>query len=505
MNGERHAGDPAIPPYVRDPERLAALQQSGLLETGSEEEFDRFTRMAARLVGAPIARLSVVDDEAQHFKSAIGPLPATGRSTPLTHAICKHVVGEQAPLRIDDAANDSRVAGNGAVLDDGTGAYLGVPVQSPDGHVLGSLCVADAQAHPWSESDLEVLGDLAHAVETELELRAALAAAHSRVYRDALTGLGNRRALSADLEEAIDGGGSVLLVLADLDGFKAYNDRFGHSAGDRMLVQLTRGLRLAATRIGGRAYRMSGDEFCVITAGTHDPASVAEVVRHSLERTTSDCPIGASVGIVSVPEEAITAGEALELADERMYARKRAGRLSTSGQVREAFLAMLRLRDPELAAIGTRAGQWAAAVTDALGLDAVSAADARLACELADIATIGRAVTREDHPLLGAQTVAAIPALAHLAHLIRTHHERYDGTGFPERLSGDQLGLDQRIVSTCTAVARCEARMATDGGVEPEAALSAMRHDGYDDPVLSSAMIAASRNPAITTATSDGQ
>ena len=114
---------------------------------------------------------------------------------------------------------------------------------------------------------------------------------------------------------------------------------------------------------------------------------------------------------------------------------------------------------------------------------------------------LGRDVAPEDHPLVGAETVAAIPSLAHLARLIRTHHERYDGTGFPAGLGDESLGLDQRIVSTCTALAPCEARMATNGGVEPEAALSALRHDGYDDPVLSSALLAASRNPDITGAT----
>ena len=80
-----------------DADRLAALHHSGLLERGSEEEFDRLARMAARLTGAPIARLSLIDDGGQHFKSAIGELPPTGRSTPLTHAICKHVVGDRAP------------------------------------------------------------------------------------------------------------------------------------------------------------------------------------------------------------------------------------------------------------------------------------------------------------------------------------------------------------------------------------------------------------------------
>jgi signal transduction histidine kinase/CheY-like chemotaxis protein len=188
-------GDPSVPAYVLDAGRLAAVRQSGLLDCGAEEEFDRFTRMAANLVQAPIARLSIVDDTGQHFKSTVGPLPPCGRATPLSHAICKHVVGDRAPLCIPDTTDDPRVASNGAVTEHGTGAYCGQPVHSPDGHVLGVLCVADGSAHAWSQRDLEILADLALAIETELSLRAALDAA-----QHAEAGLAHERALLAEAQ-----------------------------------------------------------------------------------------------------------------------------------------------------------------------------------------------------------------------------------------------------------------------------------------------------------------
>ena len=125
--------------------------------------------MTANLTGAPIARLSIVDGAGQHFKSAVGDLPPSGRHTPLSHAICKHVVGDRAIVCIPDTSADARVAHNGAVTEHGTGAYLGHPVRSPDGHVLGALCVADPDARAWSERDRAVLADLAAAVETELQ------------------------------------------------------------------------------------------------------------------------------------------------------------------------------------------------------------------------------------------------------------------------------------------------------------------------------------------------
>lgn len=445
--------------------------------------------MAARLTGAPIARLSVVDDEKQHFKSAVGPLPAGGRSTPLTHAICKHVVGDRAPLQIDDARRDRRVLHNGAVADDGTGAYLGAPVSSPDGHVLGSLCVADTDPHAWSERDREVLTDLAHAVETELALRAALATAHDRVYRDPLTGLGNRRALSADLEAAVGAGRPVLLILADLDGFKTYNDRFGHAAGDRMLAQLARSLQHAARRTAGRAYRMSGDEFCVMCDDASDRDMRIDTVRSALERPHTECPIGASAGAVAVPDEAITATEALELADERMYARKRLGRLSTAGQLRVALITLLTKSKPALARLGHRAGEWAAATSSGLGLDAITTADITLACELADIGMLSQSPPTRDHPLRSAELIVAIPALAHLAPMILTHHERYDGTGYPTGLRGNELALNQRIVSACVAAATREATIARRGtGHDHPDLLAAAGGDGPEDPLIKTAM-----------------
>ena len=168
-----------------DADRLATVAASGLLRNGPapEPEFDRYSRLAAALTGAPIARLSVVDDAGQHFKSAVGPLPASGRGTPLAHAICKHVVGDRAALVISDTAADPRVADSGAVTEDRTGAYLGVPVRWPDGHVLGAFCVADERRHAWTKADRAALEDLAAAVDTELALRAALADARGRACR----------------------------------------------------------------------------------------------------------------------------------------------------------------------------------------------------------------------------------------------------------------------------------------------------------------------------------
>jgi two-component sensor histidine kinase len=143
------------------------------MDSPSEEAFDRVTRLASRLLKTPTALLSLVDPERQFFKSAFGidePWKSA-RQTPLTHSFCQHVVTTEAPLVIDDARLDERVANNLAVTEIGVVAYIGVPVRSPDGQTLGSLCAIDGQPRKWSSDEEAVLRDLADIIESEILLR----------------------------------------------------------------------------------------------------------------------------------------------------------------------------------------------------------------------------------------------------------------------------------------------------------------------------------------------
>jgi diguanylate cyclase (GGDEF)-like protein len=155
-----------------------------------------------------------------------------------------------------------------------------------------------------------------------------LAASQEEALTDQLTGIGNRRALMADLEslEPAGEGEQTLLALFDLDGFKQYNDSFGHPAGDELLARL--GRRLAESVGGtGAAFRMGGDEFCVLAAaGDGGEQLVARRAADALTETAEGCSIGCSSGLDVVPDEAHSVEEALRLADQRMYAEK-AGKL----------------------------------------------------------------------------------------------------------------------------------------------------------------------------------
>jgi hypothetical protein len=156
--------------------RLAALRETALLDSPTEAAFDRLARLAARLLAAPVALVTLVDEDRQFFKSCIGlPEPwASRRETPLSHSFCQHAVALGEPLVIEDARTHPLVGDNLAIRDLGVIAYLGMPLITGDGLALGSFCVIDGVPRRWSAEDVATLADLAGSVMTEIELRAAL-------------------------------------------------------------------------------------------------------------------------------------------------------------------------------------------------------------------------------------------------------------------------------------------------------------------------------------------
>jgi two-component system cell cycle sensor histidine kinase/response regulator CckA len=155
-------------------ERLAATTRTGLLDTPPEEAFDRLTRMAARLLGAPVSLLTLITEDRQFFKSAMGlPEPwASRRSAPLSHSFCREVVASGQPLVVEDTRRHPLLRSNPAVRELGWIAYAGVPLVTRQGYVVGSFGVVDGMPRLWSERDVALLEDLAACAASEIELRA---------------------------------------------------------------------------------------------------------------------------------------------------------------------------------------------------------------------------------------------------------------------------------------------------------------------------------------------
>jgi len=156
---------------IDDGERLKVLSSLGLLDSPPEARFDRLTRLLCRALSAPVALISLVDDKRQFFKSQVGlsTFWAEARQTPLTHSFCQHVVTSERPLRIDDARADPLVRDNAAIADLDVIAYLGAPIRSATGHVLGSLCAIDNTPRAWSDEDEAALLDIASLVEEQIQ------------------------------------------------------------------------------------------------------------------------------------------------------------------------------------------------------------------------------------------------------------------------------------------------------------------------------------------------
>ncbi|MBB2947554.1 serine phosphatase RsbU (regulator of sigma subunit) [Actinoplanes lutulentus] len=157
---------------ILDSGRLAAVRRTGLLDTGSEEAFDRLTRLAATLLGTPYAFVTIVDDTRSFWKSCIG-VDGPERQNTVQESFCQYVVNSGAELIVPDTRADPLTADNPSNDSMGVAAWAGFPVRSPDGHVLGTFCAVDTVTRSWTPHDIEVLKTLAQAAAGEIALREA--------------------------------------------------------------------------------------------------------------------------------------------------------------------------------------------------------------------------------------------------------------------------------------------------------------------------------------------
>jgi len=282
---------------------------------------------------------------------------------------------------------------------------------------------------------------------------------------DSLTGLPNRRKLVADLAaeiEAAHEGEPRMLALFDLNGFKTYNDTFGHPAGDALLSRLAAKLA-AAVAPAGEAYRMGGDEFCVLLpAPEPDLSRIAEELCESGEGFEVSSAYGAAV----IPDDATTVSTALIVADERLYDHKELLAEIRRGTAHEPLLRTLAEREPELRAHVADVASLAVRIGERLGLARDELEELRLAAELHDVGklAIPDVVLQKSgpldptewgfihsHTLIGQRILSAAPALRPVGVIVRSTHENWDGSGYPDGLAGEAIPLAARIIAACDA------------------------------------------------------
>jgi diguanylate cyclase (GGDEF)-like protein len=292
-----------------------------------------------------------------------------------------------------------------------------------------------------------------------------LDASRDEAATDPLTSLGNRRAFERDLHALLARDDSAELVTAifDLNGFKLYNDTFGHAAGDALLARLARSLR---DRVGPTAsvYRLGGDEFCLIARAQPEQGETlvleaAQALCDHGEGWEIDC----AWGLAWTPSEANTADDALRLADERMYAQKEARR-TLAGQEAAPLIQLLAEIDHDLDVHTNNVARLSAATAVRLGLGESEVTQIKLGAQLHDIGkmAIPQTILQKpaplddaerkfinEHTVIGERILKAAPSLAGVAALVRSSHERLDGDGYPDGLSGTSIPLGSRIIAAC--------------------------------------------------------
>jgi diguanylate cyclase (GGDEF)-like protein len=330
--------------------------------------------------------------------------------------------------------------------------------------VYGQFARLNAPAVVLAATSLAAV--IARMAYTFREKMALLTRTRIEALTDALTGVGNRRKLMDDLQGRLDGGDAAVLMLLDLDGFKAYNDTFGHPAGDALLARIAQ--KLTAEVAGsGEVYRIGGDEFCVL-ASVDVPSreTFAANAAAALVEQGDGFRITAAYGVVGVPEEAASVSEALRIVDGRMYDEKDGRRASAGRQSRDVLLRVLYERDARLQGHLNGLVELVRAVGTSLGVADAELEDIALAAELHEVGKLAipdsilrkpGPLTEEEwrfvrrHPLIGERILSSAPALAKVSRIVRSTHERIDGTGYPDQLAGDEIPLGARVVGACAA------------------------------------------------------
>jgi two-component system, cell cycle response regulator len=302
------------------------------------------------------------------------------------------------------------------------------------------------------------------------ENRALLGVSQVEATTDPLTGLANRRKLSLDLAEAFGPGSATasvrVLVLLDLNGFKLYNDNYGHQAGDALLVRLATALAGAVGQ-RGTAYRLGGDEFCVLgSVAVAEAGDFAATCAEGLASHGDGFSITAAYGVVLVPEEGDDPSSVLTLADQRMYRNKNNSRPAAARQSIDVLTVILQERSPDLADRMRAVSDLAGAIATDFGIGGGELEILRQAAAMHGIGKIAipesvlgkpGELTPSDwelirrHPVISERILAAAPALAPTARIVRWSNERVDGTGYPDRLSGEDIPLASRIIFVASA------------------------------------------------------
>jgi diguanylate cyclase (GGDEF)-like protein/putative nucleotidyltransferase with HDIG domain len=473
-----------------------AQRMSSVLDLG--ELAEAMLRPLTKAVGASQASLLLSSDGdfvSQYAELLVEGEPITAMKVDKENPIINWLTREDKPLTRELIDSTPEFKGLGEVQSksfDGLGIELLCPIKSK-GNLIGILALSKKQSGgSYSTDDMDLLVTVASEAGVVMENAQLYAKAKERAHTDELTGLFNHRYFHERLDEEISRcsrfGDIFSLLFLDMDLFKAYNDIYGHLAGDDMLKQIGQYIKSSIRGID-MAFRYGGDEFTVILpqAALDDACKVAERIRKRIEveMDSKGAPLTCSLGIASWPTDGVMREEIIQASDASLYYAKQMGRnriclaseimasdvLSVGAKPERepgilstiyALAATVDAKDHYTYGHSKKVSKYTTDIAEALGYSQERLATLRAAALLHDIGKIGvsdRVLTKsgplsdEDwepiraHPKLGVAILKHVESLSGCLAAIQYHHERYDGAGYPAGLKGENIPLDARIMA----------------------------------------------------------
>jgi diguanylate cyclase (GGDEF)-like protein/putative nucleotidyltransferase with HDIG domain len=457
--------------------------------------FEGFSQELKKVANIDWATIALIDGSELSFmvlSSTIGSAWQPGERIPLEGTGTELACREKQTVYESDLKRHHRFWTWETHLQQGIRSVLYVPLTVTD-RTIGTLILASREPNAYNRAQIKLMEKVASQIAAPIENAQLYARLEQRSRVDELTGLFNRRYFEERLKEELARhsryGDVFSIIMMDLDNFKAYNDVYGHPAGDVLLGKIGRIIRNSVRNVD-QAFRYGGDEFVVLLPQTARDAAyvVAERARRQIAEDMGKKAIAVtcSIGLASYPADGMLSGELVDVADVALYHAKRTGgnRIFLSskilskppddevvpgvgtrpGSLSEVYdiASAVEAKDPYTYGHSKRVNVYAAALAEKIGLssDEVSALSA--AALLHDIGKVGipdkvlnkkGKLSKEDweaikaHPRLGANIISNIPKLAPAVNTILYHHERWDGSGYPEGLKGEEIPLEARILA----------------------------------------------------------
>ncbi|MGA7677228.1 MAG: diguanylate cyclase [Dehalococcoidia bacterium] len=482
-------------------QELALINRLDTVITSSlniREVYGAFIAELKEVIDVDWATIALIEGDELRLEvlsTEVGSAWQVGEKIPLEDTGTEWVAKRKKALFEPDLAKNRKFWTGDAHLKQGIRSIVYLPLVVK-GEVIGSLIVASSQPNAYTPGQVHLLESLAFQIAMPVENSRLYAKAEQRARVDELTGLFNRRHFDERLGEEIDRhsryGGMLSLIFLDLDFFKAYNDKHGHLAGDKVLARIGQLIEKSIRNID-IAFRYGGDEFAALLpqSGVDEAFVVAERVRANIasEMRKKKFRITTSIGLASWPSDGVTPDELINAADKALYYTKQTGGnrtcvasrmlpslTETAGMSaaveREvsstiyALAATIEARDPYTYGHSRKVSSYAVALAEAIGLPSEKVPVVSTAALLHDIGKIGipdevlnkvgklEAETWEliqSHSKLSATIVGHVVSLVSCLPAILHHHERWDGTGYPSGLKGEAIPLEARILAIADA------------------------------------------------------